>query len=266
MYLKLPFNSISALQKTLPLPSDLLSQPVQVLITWKRFADVAFWYGLGAPQTALLCTSFDSAQVNFKQTTMQSSEHLLSRRENMNEKAITYPLRYFTQTAFRTNVTQTGGALQSISLTGFRFGSVKYIDIWARKIGDAPGWTFSPFKQVRLLINGLVLYDAQQSNNIIWSMCDRKTPASVSTTALSVPVPLGPLVVTPAVGSWVPIQFSQLSEPEAYSNDLTLGFPIANSVVNLQVSFPTDGTYEVTASYHYAAALMFSKGTAEYVF
>lgn len=266
MYLKMPFNSISALQKTLPLPTDLLSQPVQILITWKRFSDVAFWYGLGSPVLAQLCTAFDSASVNFRQTTLQSSEHLLARRENMNERALTVPLRYFTQTAFRTNVTQTGGAVQTINLTGFRFGSVKYIDIWARKVGDAPGWTYSPFKSVRLLINGLVMYDTQNSNNIMWSLCDRKTPASVSTTQLSVPIPNGPLLVSPATMSWVPIPFAQLSEPQAYSNDITLGFPIANSVINLQVSFPVDGTYEVTASYHYACALMASKGTMEYVF
>lgn len=119
MYLKMPFNSISALQKTLPLPTDLLSQPVQILITWKRFSDVAYWYGgPAAPNPATLCTTFASAQVNFRQTTMQSSEHLLSRRENMNEKALTYPLRYFSQTTFRTNVTQTGGAVSQINLTG----------------------------------------------------------------------------------------------------------------------------------------------------
>jgi hypothetical protein len=184
----------------------------------------------------------------------------------MNEKALTVPLRYFTQTAFRTTVTQTGGAVQTVNLTGFRFGSVKYIDIWARKVGDAPGWTYSPIKNLRLLINGLVMYDTQNSNNIMWSLCDRKTPAAVSTTQLSLAPGGAGVVATPAVCSWVPIPFSQLSEPMAYSNDVTLGFPIANSVINLQIAFPVDGTYEVTASYHYACSLMASKGTMEYVF
>jgi len=266
MYLKMPFNSISALQKTLPLPTDLLSQPVQILITWKRFTDVAYWSSPGAPQPALLCNSFASASVNFRQTTLQNSEHLLARRENMNEKALTVPLRYFTQTAFRTTITQSGGAKSQVNLTGFRFGSVKYIDIWVRRVGDAPGWTYVAPSQLRLLINGLVMYDTQNSNNLMWSLCDRKTPASVSTTQLSTN-PLGSgLVVTPAVCSWVPIPFAQLSEPMAYSNDITLGYPIANSVINLEVTMPADGQYEITASYHYACALMASKGTMEYVF
>jgi len=266
MYLKMPFNSISALQKTLPLPTDLLSQPVQILITWKRFADVAFWNGVGAANSALLCNSFASAAVNFRQTTLQNSEHLLARRENMNEKALTVPLRYFTQTAFRTTINQAGGAKSQVNLTGFRFGSVKYIDIWVRPIGQAAGWTYVAPSQLRLLINGLVMYDTQNSNNLMWSLCDRKTPAAVSTTALTLAPGGAGVVVTPAVCSWVPIPFSQLSEPMAYSNDITLGYPIANSVINLELTMPADGTYEVTASYHYACALMASKGTMEYVF
>jgi len=265
MYLKMPFNSISALQKTLPLNTDLLSQPVQILITWKRFSDVALWNGVGAPQPSLLCSQFAQASVNFRQTTLQNSEHLLARREDMDKKALTWPLRYFTQTAFRTTITQTGGAKSSVNLTGFRFGSVKYIDIWARPVGGN-GWCFAPISQLRLLINGLVMYDTQNSNNIMWSLCDRKTPASVSSTLLTVAPGGSGVVATPSVFSWVPIPFSQLSEPMAYENDVTLGYPIANSVINLEVTLPTDGTYEITASYHYASALMFSKGTCEYVF
>ena len=133
-------------------------------------------------------------------------------------------------------------------------------------VPSGQGWTFSPISQVRLLINGLVLYDAQQSNNIMWSLCDRKTPAQVSTTVISTAQGGGSAFLSPAVGSWVPIPFAQLSEPEAYCNDVTLGYPIANSVINLALQFPEDGVYEVTSSYHYASALMFSKGTAEYVF
>lgn len=276
MYVKMPFNSISALQKTLPLNTDLLSQPVQILVTFKRFSDVAFWYGAGSPNTGNLCNQFASAQVNFRQTTLQNSEHLLSRRENMNEKALTVPLRYFTQTAFRTTVSSSQpGQLNTINLTGFRFGSVKYIDIWARRLSNADGsspvpagnpWNFSPMLQVQLLINGLVMYDTRSSNNVFWSLCDRKTPAQVDTTVLTVGAGNTNANPAPSVCPWVVIPFSQLSEPMAYSNDLTLGYPIANSVLNLNVVLPSTGIYEITASYHYACALMASKGTMEYVF
>jgi hypothetical protein len=274
IYVKMPFNSISALQKTIPLNTDLLSQPVQILITFKNFANVAYWYGAGNPNLGALPTSLANAQVNFRQTTLQNSEHLLSRRENMNDKALTIPLRYFSQTTFRTNVVSDGFSVNQINLTGFRFGSVKYIDVWARKIRDADGlpvpsgnpWNFVPFVNVQLLINGLVMYDTRSSNNVLWSLCDRKTPAQVNTTVLTTGGANEEAVPQASVMPWVVIPFSQLSEPMAYCNDLTLGYPIANSVLNLSVVMPEAGTYEISAAYHYACALMASKGTMEYVF
>jgi len=272
IYLKMPFNSISALQKTLPLPTDLLTQPVQILVTFKQFSEVAFWYGAGSPVPSNLPTQFASAQVNFRKTTMQSSEHLLSRRENMLQKALTYPLRYFSQTTFRTNLVGTSaGQPQTINLTGFRSGSVKYIDIWATPLASGtvpPGfnWDFIPFLSVRLLINGLVMYDSQSTNNGMWSLCDRKTPAQVDTTVLVPTAGNGSATPVPSTMSWCPIQLGQLSESEAFCNEVALGYPIQNSVVNLIVSFPNSGDYQLSASYHYASSLVFTKNTAEYVF
>jgi hypothetical protein len=63
VYLKMPFNSISALQKTLPLPTDLLTQPIQILITFNQFANVAFKYDPAAT-VATLPSAFANVQVN----------------------------------------------------------------------------------------------------------------------------------------------------------------------------------------------------------
>lgn len=272
IYLKMPFNSISALQKTLPLNTDLLTQPVQILLQWKNFSDVAFWYGAGPAVPSNLPTSFASAQVNFRKTTLQNSEHLLSRRENMLHKALTIPLRYFSQTTFRANLPNVNaGQVQTINLTGFRSGSVKYIDIWATPLvnGSVPpgaNWNFVPFSQVQLLVNGLVMYDTRDSNNALWSLCERKTPAQVDTTTLTAGVGNTYALANPSVMPWVVIPFAQLSEPMAYENDVVTGFPIQNSVINLSVVFPGDGAYQISASYHYSCSLVATKNTMEYVF
>jgi hypothetical protein len=270
IYIKMPFNSISALQKTLPLPTDLLSQPVQILITWKRFSEVALWYSSGSPNYSTLCNSFANATVNFRQTTLQNSEHLLARRENMNEKALTVPLRYFAQTSFRQTVQGSKSNPQTINLTGFRSGSLRYIDIYARPVGynQATGqcWNFVPFLSVQLLINGLVFYDTRDGNNAMWSLCDRKTPAQVNSTVITANDANTGADVASYGMPWLPISFAQLSEPMAFHNDLTLGYNIANSVINLTVQLPTNDQYEITANYHYACAMMASKGTMEYVF
>jgi hypothetical protein len=275
VYLKMPFNSISALQKTLPLPTDLLTQPIQILITFNQFANVAFKYDPAAT-VATLPSAFANVQVNFRKTTMQSSEHLLARRENMMTHALTYPLRYFSQTTFRTTLNNvTANADQQVNLTGFRSGSVKYIDIWVNKLENGlpvagANYNFVPIVKVRLLINGLVLYDAQY-NAQLWNLCERKTTTQFSTVALASNVGNTAAVAVPATSSWVTIPFAQLCEEVAYKNVVNLGYPIQNSVVNLIVSIgegsglSTD-QYQLSAAYHYTSSLIFSKNTAEYVF
>ena len=273
VYIKLPFNSISALQKTNPLPTDLLTQPVQILVTWNSFANVAFYYGESdANALSYLPTAFATASVNFRKTTMQNSEHLLARRTDMQKNALSYPLRYFSQTKFVQNLPGvTAFSKYTINLTGFRSGSVKYIDIWANKVvsGSVPSgsqWNTEAFVSVRLLLNGLVLYDAQSTNNNIWSLCERKTPAQVDTTTLTAANDHTTAVATPSVFSWCVIPFAQLCEEVAYRNVQNLGVPIQNSVINLEVVLPVSGDYQISAAYHYTSALLFTKGTCDYVF
>jgi hypothetical protein len=262
-YIKMPFNSISALQKTLPLPTDLLTQPVQIIITWKRFSSVFYSNNSGLP--ANLPSGFASAQVNFRQTHMQDTSHLLARREDMNSKALTYPLRYFPQTTFRTSVTSDGSTPVQVNLTGFRAGSLKYIDLWAVAAGDVSSgnwFNLAPITSAVLSVNGLIYYNAVQSGGQLWSICDRRTPAVVSSVTMSA----GAVAVkTPTASQWLVVPFGQVDQPQAFENELALGLPIMNSVVNLSIVLPA-GTYQLSAAYHYAAALMFSRGSAEYVF
>jgi hypothetical protein len=275
IYLKMPFNSISALQKTLCLPTDLLTQPIQILITFNRFADVAYWYGVGPAQPSNLPNQFDSASVNFRKTTMQNSEHLLARRENMLENALNYPLRYFAQTTFRTNFVQvadgsTNQQYNTINLTGFRSGSLKYIDIWCKNIpsGSVPAgdnYLFSKFLSVRLLINGLVMYDAQL-NAPMWGLCEKKTPTAFNTTQLTTAVGNTGAVAVNYSSPWVSIPFAQLCEDVAFRNVVNLGYSIQNSVVNLAVIMEDAGNYELSAAYHYTCNMLFTKNSAEYVF
>jgi hypothetical protein len=279
VYLKMPFNTISALQKQLPLPTDLLTQPVQILITFNSFQNVAFWYGSGDKNYGALPTSFASAQVNFRKTTMQSSEHLLARRENMLQHALSYPLRYFAQTTFRTNIVPSAEradgsySASQINLTGFRSGSVKYIDIWVNKLENGnpvPGanYNFVDIVSARLLINGLVMYDSQY-NSGIWSLCERKTTTQFSSETLVASSDNTKAVASPGTSSWLTIPFAQVCEDVAFKNVVNLGYPIQNSVVNLQLTLNEGNgsdVYQVSSAYHYASSLIFTKNSAEYIF
>ena len=271
VYVKMPFNTISALQKSLPLPTDLLTQPIQLLISFKPFNKVFF--PLAGALQADLPTAFAQAGVNFRQTHMQDTGHLLARREDMNTKALTYPLRYFAQTTFRSNVVApaVGGDI-NINLTGFRSGSLRRIVLWAQTLADYNSgnpWNFKPILSARLSVNGLVYYDTRVSSSQIWNLCDSKTAGAVSNTVLT-DAGSGVASAIPVASPWTVVMFSQLSEPGAYENELALGLPIMNSVVNLVLQLPAvggvDTAYVVSASYHYASSLLFTRGSAEYVF
>lgn len=270
IYIKCPWNSVSALQKPLPLPTDLITQPVQIIIKMKRANEVFF--GRSGAVESNLPTGFASAQVAFKQVHFVDSGNQLARRRNMNEEALSFPLPYFQQTTYRTQVNSTAGQEVQINLTGFRSGSLKSIDVWARQVLDASGVAvnvgngrnYSQPLNVRLSVNGLVYYQTAQASSQLWALCDLKSPATVDQVVLSDSG--SAIVTTPSTMPWVHIPFAQVSETLANHHELALGLNIMNSVVNLALVLPGTGRYEISASYNYASSLMFSKGASEYIF
>lgn len=267
VYIKLPWNSPSSLQKPLPLPSDLLTQPIQMIIEFNPASNV-FVPLAGASVTALPPNGFSYAQVNFRQVHLADSGHLLARRVNMNENALTYPLRGFLQTAFKTTLDGASGLTKQVNLTGFRQGSVKDITLWAVKASDlasGQGLVYAPLLDVQLAVNGLVYYQTKDSSSQMWGLIDRKTPTVASTTILS-DAGGGVATATPVSSAWTVVPLAQVAEPLAGESDVVLGLPIQNSVVNLTVTLPTADVYVLVASYKYVASLMFSRGSAEYVF
>ena len=272
IYLKMPFNSISSFQKPCPLPTDLLTQPVQFLITWKNFSDVAFQFA--SPSGGVLPTAFTSVNAQFRQTTMVNSEHLLSRKEDMNSKMLVFPLRSFAQTAFRTQTPITAGVNVAINATGLRSGSIKFIDFYVTSpsvSGAGNNWNFIPVQQLQMLVNGLIYYDSAGSNNQLWNLCDSQLPLQVATTAYtSSATPITSSTTLNAVVGTMPfyrLQLGQRPQPLAYESEMSLGLNIANSVVNINFTANTTvSNATVTLVYHYASNLIATKGTMEYLF
>ena len=273
VYIKCPWNSISALQKPLPLPTDLLTQPLQLVIEWSPATDVFF--PLAGALASNLPSRFDSAQIQYKQVHMADAGHLLARTHNMNENSLTYPLPYFQQTTFRTEVRGVQAFQDvNINLTGFRAGSVKRINLWALQTADASGnivngggnkRNYSQFAGVRITVNGLVYYDSSAYSYQLWDLCELKVPGMFANTVLT-DAGGGNALATPVATPWVRIPFSQVAETLANETNTTLGLPIANSVVNAVLQFPAAGTYVISASYEYVSELMWSKGTTDYIF
>lgn len=273
VYLKCPWNTVSAQEKCLPLPTDLLTQPVQFVIKLKAASQIFFQNpaAVVAPAVIQLPAALASADANFRQVHMMDQGNLLARREDMNVKALSYPLRYFQNTTFSTSQAVTGGTPVQLNLTGFRSGSLKSIDMWIVRTSDAQGgnpWNWVQPQDVNLKINGLVYYDSRASSSQMWSLCDRKTTASVD--IVNVSASGAQQVFSDAVAvPWTNIPFAQhveqLADGES-ENVVALGVPLMNSVVNLSVTLPADGTYQFNFAYNYVSALLFSRGSCEYIF
>jgi hypothetical protein len=258
VYIKCPWNSPSAQEKPLGLPTDLLTQPVQFILEF----DTANKFLVRASGAAAGPSQFSDAFMQFRQTHMMNGSDLLARRVDMNSNALSLPLKNFQQTTFRTGITTTSANEEAqINLTGLRSGSLKSIDIWATTKADYNGGNPNRWRllgNVKLLVNGLVYYDTPSNSNQFWSIVDRKTAASAAYNAIDASG--STLVPGSQTMYWLNIPFAQHTESLAGDSVVSTGIPLMNSVMNLSVTFADAGEYILSASYNYAANLMFSRG------
>jgi hypothetical protein len=265
VYIKCPWNTPSQQEKGVPLPTDLLTQPVQLLIELAPMSEVFSPLVPANPITGLP-TAYQFGEVCFRQVHMQDSSMLLARRENMNEKAYSLPLKYFSQTQFQAPVpgTAAGNPIQ-INLTGFRSGQIDDMLLYLVSNDDLAsghGLRFQPMSNVRVLINGLVYYDAKNGSSDIWSLVERKTSAS-----FNIPINNNGTLSAATPSPYVQIPFAQKFDVLTGESSVESGFPIMNSVVNLSFTVPAAATdYTLFAVYRYNSNLLFSKGSCEYVF
>lgn len=270
VYLKLPHNTPSAQELTLPFPTDLLTAPVQVQLTFNRFEDVMLVNG-GAVISSDM-KKFASATVQFKQIHFDDTSEQLARRVNMDERALPYPLRYFSQEIFKSQLVE-GGVTQNITLTGLRSGNCIGIRLWAKPVDGVDATNQLPHNYVapsavRLSVNGLIYFDADQGQQQFWNLVDRKTASAWQNSVISYAD--GAYVSTPTTSYWTLIPFAQHEEVLANENSLVHGLSIMNSIVNLQIALPSynggTGRYVVSAEYLFNSTLLISRGSCEYVF
>ena len=278
-YLKLPWNSISAQEKTLPFPTDLLTQPVTIQVQLATM-DQVFYVNPNVVSPSPYPSALSYANCNFRQTHMSNTGNLLTRRENMVQKALAFPLRYFQQTTFRANVPIPAGVTDSIqanlNLTGLRSGQLKSMDIWVVKQSDlnsGNGYNWKAPTDVRLLISGTVYYDSVKGSQQIWSLIDRKTPAQFATIVAqadgTTPTTTNAVQVS---APWLNIPLGQGSEVLRGENEIVGGLNVANSVMNLNLVLPgtavpiAGDSWVVSVSYNFLSAMVFNAGGVDYVF
>ena len=267
IYLNLPHNSPRADGKPLPLPSDLLVQPIVITVELNPIASAFIACAGGGSGSAP--SALAAAQMRVKQEMMSDSADLLARRVDMNSHAYTFPLKYFPQQETQVNI-PTGStqpsAPVSVNLTGFRAGEVRNILLWLTKNTDAAQFGpfyWQPLTNVQLTYNGEIFYQTTASESQMWNLITDTKEAGAN---LAAPTAANALTSASVLTTWTDVPFAQVNVPYDKESKLVHGKPILNAVVNLSFTTPDAGAYTLHAVYLYNSSLLFSRGSSEYIF
>ena len=260
----------------IPLSSDLLSQQVQITASLNPSA--SFWLqntNTGVTPVALP-SQFDTAYFQVEQIQMVDRAMGLANRINMNEHMYSMGGIFDQQEVVFTNIsTSTPGVALPFTLTGFRAGEVKKIQIWLSpkvqaSTSSAPvgllNWVLPASAEI--LYAGLKYATYLNGSSAMWNLLDGTAPSAVDESQL-VPATAGSTYTwtsTPVLSQWVELPFSQPTGSDYEADVLTHGKEITNGIVNLNVGLPDTATYDLHVVYVYNVAIGFYKGSAELIF
>jgi hypothetical protein len=261
----------------LPLPTDLLSQQVQITA---QLVGNAFWSAdiTGFASDVIPPASFDTAYFQIEQICMRDRGMGLANRVDMNTHAYTMPLPTFDQQEVLLQMTSSTASPQQLVLTGFRAGEVKKLQIYLTRNDPVAGtnasanldanslrW-YSP-DAVKVLYAGLVYSSYLNGSSAMWNLLDGTAPSAVNQSSLAISG--GVWTSTPVLSSWVELPFGQPSGSDYEADILVHGKEITNGIVNLEVTPPVGGGplgWTLHVVYVYNCNLVFARGTAELSF
>ena len=264
--LTLPHNIPSAVNKSNPLPSDLLTQQIQITVELNPVSSIYSVNGTGVAPTQL-----NSAEFQVQQVMLNNQSDALARRVDMAENAYAFPCEFVQQVNRIPLANQ--ATPQPVVLTGVRSGEVKSIVMWLSRTSDVGSgstrvvnpFAWYPMSDIQMTYAGDVYarYDGQSSQ--LWNLINgNKTPIA-DTVYLSYGG--GAYTETPSTSGWVELPFAQTFEGEGQHNTLIHGKPITNGIINLLLTTPSaQADWVLNVSYIYNSTLLFSQGTADYVF
>lgn len=268
--LSLPHSVPSAVNKSNPLPTDLLTQQVQITVELNSVPSIYSVQTvnghLGVPPTSLASATFQVQQVM-----LNNQSDALARRVDMAENAYAFPCEFVQQVQRIPLLNQASS--QSVVLTGFRSGEVKSIHAWLSRgadVGTGSTRIVNPFawyqnQGVQVTYAGDVYSRYDEGASVLWNLINgNKTPIVDQTT---VGFASGNFTASPSSSFWMELPFGQTFEGEGQMNTLVHGKPITNGIVNLDLTTPTaQSDWVLNVSYIYNATLLFSQGTCDYVF
>ena len=275
--LRLPHASASGVNKSLPFPTDCLTQQCQVLLEINPPASI--WTNVTGAALPVECQALREGYFQCQQVMFNNMGDSLARRVDLSSKAYAFPCEFVQQKSQIALVNSL--APQSVVLSGFRAGSVKSLQIWLTDLDDVQTTSlgasraFNPLKfqvpsSVEMLYAGDVYarYNngvGQLFNLINGNKASAFDLAVVSTTTGSdmVNAPL------PYLSQWLELPFAQPLCDEDSHYILVHGRAITNGIINLNnlvVPYVSASGWQLNVSYVYNSTLLFSQGSVDYVF
>ena len=281
VWLPLPHCSPTSEGKLPPLPSDLLTQQIQISVELYPLAKIFSILAGGGRTVASVPSSLSSAKFQVQQVILENQGDALARRVDMTSHALSYPINFRQQEVLvQLNGGQplNPGDFQQVVLSGFRQGEVKEIHAWLTADSDSPipanGAMQNPFawyalNNAQMTYAGEVYARFDQNSGQLWNLINGRIPAQVNTLEIETS-PGGALVASdPTTANWTVLPFAQAYDATTAHSMYMAGKSITNGLVNLQFSIPTNASlsaYTLHISYVYNAVLTFSQGTCDYVF
>lgn len=273
VWLPLPHTVPTADGKLPPLPTDLLTQQVQITVELFQTSSIfsAAAGAAGAPPSQL---NFGEFQV--QQVILENQGDALARRVDMTSHALSYPIE-FTQQEVVIPLQNSVG--QAISLTGFRSGECRNIQCWITKDSDATGvyavgTTQNPFKwyspeDLQMTYAGEIIARFDKNSGALWNLVNGRQSAAVNEISVNDGGANACTITSPFLGQWRELPFAQTFDDITAHSTYTAGKAITNGIVNLSFNLPSvlapAADYKLHVSYNYNAVLTFSQGTCDYV-
>jgi hypothetical protein len=272
--LTLPHNHPCGSGKKNPFPSDLLTQQILVQVTLRPLGQIITnQTGSALPNWA---TTLDTASFTVAQIMLNNQGDALARRVDMSQSVYAYPAE-FVQQVVRVPVVSSGSS-QPLVLTGFRAGQVKSLEMWLTRgvdttLGSSTSGNtggYNPFNwylpsALRVTYSGEVFANYQLSSAPLWNLINSNKSNAFDN--LTIAGAGSAITSTSSISQWVSAPFAQpLIDEDAHFIQIS-GRNITNGIINIDLTTPSaQSDWTLNVSYVYCCTILFSSGTADFVF
>lgn len=270
VWLSLPHCIPTAEGKLPPLPTDLLTQQVQITVELNPISSL-FSSVTPTPVGQALPSSLSFAEFQVQQVILENQGDALARRVDMTSHALSYPVNFVQQEVV---IPMANAQAQAITLTGFRSGEVKSIQCWITKDSDTSGAVKNPFKwyapeDMVMTYAGEVYARFDKGSGALWNLVNGRIDPAVNDVELADAGGGVITTTTPSLEKWMELPFAQSYDALTAHSMYVSGKAITNGIINLQFNLPQAlspaADYKLHVSYVYNAVLTFSQGTCDYV-